>query len=361
MIHALFLPFVHFIMRFRCGYSVCSLCIACLLFFLAAPGEAKPVPIILVEDGQPVNLQQQKYKKLFQELEKEHKFLPTELEKIFQGQKISKRVLELMDKQWKQRPYYEYFPLFLTAKSIRTGKEKIRMHKDLLDRIEKKFRVEREVIVAIWGIETRYGANQGNFNILQTLNTLFAAYPRRADFFRNELVHFLILCRDHGVDPKTAVGSYAGAFGQAQFMPSSFRRFAVSFDGNDHCDLWNSVPDALASIANYLKVHGWKQGTPVYVELGNTLKDKQLIAAQEKGRKGRVPWDLVRAVQKKDIPPSPGGLPLSVIGLELNPKTSTQAYRYVAGYPNFHTITEYNHSLFYGMAVSELAEQLKEK
>ena len=347
-------------MKFRCGYS-CSLCIACLLLLFFAIGEAKPVPTILVEDGQPINLQQPKYKKLFQELEQEHTFQPTELERIFQGQKISKRVLELMDKQWKRRPYYEYYALFLTPKTIRTGKEKLQMHKELLDRIEKKFGVEREIIVAIWGIETRYGANQGGFNILQTLNTLFDAYPRRAEFFRKELIQFLILCREHSVDPKTAVGSYAGAFGQAQFMPSSFRRFAVSFDDNNHSDLWNSVPDALASIANYLKVHGWQQGTPVYVELGNTLKDKRLIAAQEEGRKGRVPWDLVRTLQKKDLPPSLGTRPLSIIGLELDPKISRQAYRYVAGYPNFHTITEYNHSLFYGMAVSELAEQLKKK
>ena len=350
-------------MKFRCGYSICVFCVACLLFF--AISEAKPVPTVLVEDGQPVNLQQEKYRKLFRELEQKYQFQSTELEQLFQGQKISKRVLELMDKQWKRRPYYEYFPLFLTPKTIWTGRKKLQMHKELLGRIEKKFGVEREVIVAIWGIETRYGVNQGKFNILQTLNTLFDAYPRRADFFRKELVQFLILCREHGVDPKTALGSYAGAFGQAQFMPSSFRRFAVSFDGNEQCDLWSSVPDALASIANYLKVHGWKQGTPVYVELGNTLKDKQLIAAKEEGRKGRVPWELVRAVQKnvqkKDLPPSPGRLPLSIIGYELNPKTSKHAYRYVAGYPNFHTITEYNHSLFYGMAVSELAEQLKEK
>ncbi|MCI5161636.1 MAG: lytic transglycosylase [Candidatus Electrothrix sp. AX5] len=358
-------------MKFCCGYSVYtlyySLCITCLLFFFAATGEAepKPTPAVPVKDDQVINLQQQKYKKLFQELEQEHAFQPAELEKIFQGLKISKRVLELMDKQSKRRPYYEYFPLFLTAKSIQTGKEKLQLHKELLDRIEKKFGVEREVIVAIWGIETRYGTNQGGFNILQTLNTLFDAYPRRADFFRKELIQYLLLCREHGVDPKTAVGSYAGAFGQAQFMPSSFRRFAVSFDGNDHCDLWNSIPDALASIANYMKLHGWVQGTPVYVELGNTLKDKQLIAAKEEGRKGRVPWDLVRAVQKtvqkKDLPPSPGGLPLSIISLELDPKKFDHAYRYVAGYPNFHTITEYNHSLFYGMAVSELAEQLGEK
>lgn len=162
--------------------------------------------------------------------------------------------------------------------------------------------MKREIVVAIWGIETRYGSNQGGFYILQTLNTLFDAYPRRAEFFRGELIQFLVLCREHGIDPRTAKGSYAGAFGQAQFMPSSFRRFAVSFDGNEQCDLWSSVPDALASIANYLKQHGWEQGTPIYVELGNTLMDKRLRAVMEEGRKGRIPWELVRAVQKKDLP-----------------------------------------------------------
>ncbi len=342
------------------AYLVAFFVLSCLLFFVPGTGAAKKTPSSSVKDGQSINLQQEKYRKLFQELEQNYQFQSAELTQIFQDQKISRRVLELMDKQWKRRPYYEYFPLFLTPKTIRTGKKKLQIYKDLLGRIEKQFGVEREIIVAIWGIETRYGANQGGFNILQTLNTLFAAYPRRADFFRKELIQFLILCREHGVDPRTAKGSYAGAFGQAQFMPSSFRRFAVSFDDNEQCDLWNSVPDALASIANYIKLHGWKEGTPVYVELGNSLKDKRLRTAMEEGRKGRISWDLVQAVQKKDLPPSPDGMPLSIIGLELDPKKSQHAYRYVAGYPNFHTITEYNHSLFYGMAVSELAEQLKE-
>lgn len=331
---------------------------ALLLLALPAAVVAKPKPVIIVEDNQPINLRQAKYKELFRELEREHQFNPDELHRIFKGQKISKRVLELMDKQWKSRPYYKYSPLFLTPKSILTGRIKLELYKELLDRIERKFGVDREIIVAIWGIETRYGGNQGSFNILRTLNTLFDAYPRRSEFFRKELVHFLVLCRENGIDPHTAKGSYAGAFGQAQFMPSSFLTYAVSFDGNEQCDLWSSVPDALASIANYIKRHGWVLDAPVYAELGNALKDKRLTAAKEKGREGRVPWQLVHDAQNADIPPSPGELPLSIIGLQLDPKKSAHAFRYVAGYPNFHTITEYNHSVFYGMAVSELAESL---
>ena len=337
---------------FRCSLWFCSLLILALLCAVPATVLAEPKAADLVKDGQLIDLKQAKYKIMFKELEQKHHFKPDELQRIFKEQKISQRVLELMDQPWEAKPYYQYFPLFLTPKNILTGRMKLKKHKELFDRIEKKYGVNREVITAIWGIETRYGSNQGDFNILQTLNTLFAAYPKRSKFFGEQLIHFLILCKENGIDPHTAKGSYAGAFGQAQFIPTSFQSYAVSFDGNDQSDLWNSVPDALASIANYLKHHGWILDTPVYAELGNKLKGKELIAAMKKGRKGRVPWQLVHDLQRADIPSAPKGTPLSIIDLQLTPKQS----RYVAGYPNFHAITEYNHSNMYGMAVSELAE-----
>lgn len=313
----------------------------------------------LVQDGQLINLQQPKYKELFRELEQKHHFSTEELRQIFTGQKISKKVLELMDRPWEAKPYYKYFPLFITAQNILTGKAKLREHKELLDRIERKFGVNRETIVAIWAVETRYGTNQGDFNVLQTLNTLFDAYPRRADFFREQLVHFLLLCKENKVDPHTVNGSYAGAFGQTQFIPSSFRDFAVSFDGDQKRDVWNSVPDVLASIANYIQKHGWVLNTPVYAELGHELKDRRLIETFKQDRKGRIAWQIVRDTQRSNLPPSPGGRPLSIVGLELDPQQSTQTFRYVAGYPNFQAITEWNHSNRYAMAVTELAEAFK--
>ena len=321
---------------------------------------AKPKAADLVTDGQPINLQQEKYKKLFTELKTEHQFTDQELESIFQDQKISRRVLELMDKQWEARPYYKYFPLFITDKTIRTGKEKVDEYKEILDRVEKELGVDREIVVAIWGIETRYGTNLGGFNVLKTLNTLFDAYPRRSSFFRKQLVHFLVLCKENNVDPKSVEGSYAGAFGQTQFIPSSFRAYAVSFDGDDKRDVWNSVPDVLASIANYLKQFHWTLHAPVYAELGHTLKDQRLIAANLKGRKGRVDWTIVRDVQDPDIPPSPQNKSLSIVGLELPPE-GEYSTRYVAGYPNFQAITQWNHSNRYAMAVTELAEAIKGK
>ncbi len=314
----------------------------------------------LVKDGQPIDLKQKKYQLLFHELKSKYHFSDQELHSIFKGQRISRRVLELMDRQWEARPYYKYAPLFLTKGKIADGKKKLIQYKKLLDRIEEEIGVDREVVIAIWGIETRYGSRQGRYNVLQTLNTLFDAYPRRAQFFRKQLIAFLLLCRENRVDPKSVVGSYAGAFGQTQFIPTSFRAYAVSFDGDDKRDVWHSVPDILASIANYLKQFHWTLDAPVYAELGHSLNNQQLIAAKLKGRKGRVPWSVVRAAQQVDLPPSPGNKPLSIIALEL-PPGSKYAFRYVAGYPNFQAITEWNHSNRYAMAVAELAEAIRGK
>ncbi|WP_417911332.1 lytic murein transglycosylase [Candidatus Electronema sp. PJ] len=341
-----------------------SFFLAALLFSLSAAnlvaGQSQgPKAADLVQDGQLINLQEPKYKALFQELEQQHHFRPEELRQIFHGQKISKKVLELMDRPWEAKPYYKYFPLFLTPQNIQTGKEKLWQYREVLDRVEQQFGVDREFIVAIWGVETRYGTNQGDFKVLPTLNTLFDAYPKRSDFFREQLVHFLLLCKENGIDPQTIKGSYAGAFGQTQFIPSSFRAFAVSFDGNQQKDVWNSVPDVLASIANYIKKHGWVLNAPVYAELGSKLQNGRLTEAMDKGwKKGRVPWQLVREMQQANLPPSPGNRPLSIVGLELDPQQSPQAFRYIAGYPNFQAITEWNHSNRYAMAVVELAEKL---
>ncbi len=345
-------------------FNVCTICLltlSFLLIFSSAPLSAadKPKAADLVKDGQLIDLQHQKYQKLFKELEEQHQFSQQELQTIFKGQTIYRKVLVLMDRQWESQPYYKYSPLFITRKNIAKGKKKLKKHKQLLDRVEATFGVDREIVIAIWAIESRYGTSQGKHNVLNTLNTLFDAYPRRSDFFRNELINFLALCKENNVDPHTVHGSYAGAFGQTQFIPSSYRSYSVSFDGDDKRDVWNSVPDILASIANYLKQYHWTLDAPMYGELGHQLMDHRLIAAKEKGRKGRVERQLVMDSQKVNLAPSPDNRPLSIIGLELNPKKSKHKFRYIAGYPNFQAITEWNHSNRYAMAVTELAEAFK--
>ncbi len=322
-----------------------------------AQTQTAPLAADLVEDNQPIDFRGQKFTDFFIELQDRHQFTAAQLRSIFTGLTIDRRVLVLMDRQGEAKPYYQYAPLFITNTIIQTGREKLAEYQTVLDRIEDTFGVNREVVVSIWGIETRYGANQGNFEVLRTLTTLFAAYPRRATFFGRELVHFLLLCRENGLDPRTIKGSYAGAFGQTQFIPSSFRRYAVSFDGDRSRDVWNSVPDVLASIANYLKHFGWTLDAPLYAELGTRLNSQQLIHTEQVGRRGRISAQVVEQVQQVQLPPVPGNKPVSIVALELPPSAKAEK-RYLAGYPNFHAITEWNHSNRYAMAVTELAEAL---
>ena len=309
----------------------------------------------LVRDGQPIDITSSRYQGLFKELRLRHHFSREELEALFSQVTIKKRVLELMDSQWEAKPYYQYYPLFITDAVVREGREKISQYADILQRMEKEIGVEKEIVVAIWGIETRFGKHKGAFNLFQTLNTMFDAYPRRRAFYRQQLVHFLLLCRENNVDPLSVTGSYGAAFGQTQFIPSSFREYAVDFDGDGKRDVWNSVPDILASIANYLKRFGWVYHAPIYVELGRKLNSEELRRAYEKGRKGFVDVKTVARVQHLDLPPAPGNRKVTIVGLELK----NGQMRYVAGYPNFQAITAWNNSNRYAMAVTELAEKFR--
>lgn len=336
--------------------------ILCFFFFIAySYADAAPKKAAdLVEDGQLIDTTHPKYKKLFTELREQHDFSQSELDVLFAEVKIHRRVLELMDKQWEAKPYYIYRKLFITSSLIKKGKKKLEEHKDILDKVEQEIGVDREIVVAIWGIETRYGTNLGGFNVFQTLNTLFDAYPRRSGFFRKQLIHFLLLCRENNFDPKIIQGSYAGAFGQTQFIPSSFRAYAVSFDGDDKRDVFNSTEDILASIASYLKNFKWGMDAPIYAEIGPELRSPELIKVKAKGRKGRIDHRKVNEVQKLNIPAPPDGAKVSIIGLEVSPLRGG-GLRYIAGYPNFRAITAWNNSNRYAMAVTELAQLLIEE
>lgn len=334
-----------------------------LLLFTAILGPScfaaeKPKAADLVKDGQPIDLTSERYTKLFAELQSEHNFSGEELAALFSGVAIDKKVLELMDRQWEAKPYYKYRTLFITPKTITKGKKMVAKHRDLLDRIETELGVDKEVVIAIWGIESRFGTHTGRYGVFQTLNTLFDAYPRRSAFFRKQLIYFLTVCRDNNMDPLEIKGSYAGAFGQTQFIPSSFHEYAVSFDGDEIRDVFNSTEDILASIANYLRRFHWTLNAPVYIDLGSDLKSEKLISTHLKGRKGKIEYQVVEQAQGIDLPPPPENRKLTIVGLEKDPDKGG-GYRYVAGYPNFQAITQWNHSNRYAMAVTELAEAIE--
>ena len=342
--------------------TVCSLLVLVFLVFASLPAamayaDIQPKAADLVKDGQLIDLTSLRYQGLFKELRLRNNFSQEEIDRLFAGVTIKQRVLELMDTQWEAKPYYLYYPLFITPEVVAEGREKLAVNRELLDKIEKEIGVAREIVVAIWGVETRYGQHKGAFNLFQTLNTMFDAYPRRSNFYREQLVHFLLLCKENHIDPLTVTGSYGGAFGQTQFIPSSFRDYAVDFDLDGSRDVWNSTPDVLASIANYLHRFGWVFHAPIYHEIGPVLKSETLEKAYKTGRKGFVSVAEVAQAQGVTMPPAPENKEVTIVGLELE----DGGMRYVAGYPNFQAITAWNNSNRYAMAVVELAEKLSGK
>ena len=347
-----------FISSFITRHLLC-ICLMAVMLCSSLPlfAQEQPKAADLVVNNQPIDVHTEKYSELFRELRDVHGFSQQELDTLFEGLAIDRKVLELMDKQWEAKPYYEYWPLFITPSVIATGKKKLKEYEALLNRIESELGVDREYVIAIWGIESRFGANHGKYGVFRTLNTLFDAYPRRATFFRNQLVQFLILCRQNQINPLEVKGSYAGAFGQTQFIPSSFQEYAVSFDGDARRDVFGSIDDILASIANYLRRFKWTLDAPVYVDIGSELRSDKLVQANRTGRKALVDWHEVAAAQGLRLPPPPQNRGLTIVGLEVHPMEGG-GFRYVAGYPNFQAITAWNNSNRYAMAVSELAEAL---
>ena len=222
-----------------------------------------------------------------------------------------------------------YKKLFIEDKRIKNGKKFIQDNLNSLERAEKEFGVPKEIIVSILGIETRYGKIMGNYRVIDSLMTLGFDYPRRADFFKDELIKFFLLTRENDLNIYEIKGSYAGAMGYGQFISSSYRAYAVDFDGDNSIDLFNSVDDAIGSIANYLKVHGWKKnGTIVYKSKPNNVRNIY------------KPHNSL----SKFIP-----LSFNENGIDV----------YFIGDDNFVAITKYNRSHFYAMAVYYLSEEFK--
>ncbi|MDR2030807.1 MAG: lytic murein transglycosylase B [Azoarcus sp.] len=229
-------------------------------------------------------------------------------------------------------------------------------HADTLRRAEQQYGVPPEIILAILGIETIYGRNTGGFETLSALATLAFDYPPRADLFRNELEALFLLAMEQGRDPASYTGSYAGALGWPQFLPSSVRRYAVDFDGDGRIDFDNGADDAIGSIANYLREYGWQAGA--------------LIAIKARLLPGATPAPLIEAgieptlgparLVAAGIRPASGRLPAADAAL-IDLETPGATTEYWLGYHNFYVITRYNHSSFYAMAVAELARTLRKR
>ena len=249
------------------------------------------------------------------------------------------------------KPWKEYRPIFLTEARINRGVEFWKQHAEALARAEREYGVPAQVIVAIIGVETFFGRNTGNWRVIDALATLGFDYPPRADFFRKELREFLLLTREQQVDPLSLKGSYAGAMGLPQFMPSSFRAYAVDFDHDGHIDIWNDPEDAIGSVASYFQRHGWVAGDPVATRArvaGTRFADgltQGLEPVKSVGDLRQLGWTPLDAVDDR----------YAVTAFRLE---GEQGDEFWMGLPNFYVITRYNRSVMYALAVHQLSAAL---
>ena len=221
-----------------------------------------------------------------------------------------------------------------------------------LKKASQQYGVPSEIRVAIIGVETRYGRHKGGFPVIDSLATLAFAYPPRSKFFRSELKEFLLMTREEKIDPLKQMGSYAGAMGMPQFISSSFRNYAIDFDGDGYRDLWNNPADAIGSVANYFKRHGWKKDQPVVARVTTTGKEfKSLI-----GGKLKPNWTY-RKLKKHGIE-FKQKYPDQQKGILLELDSGTKQPEYWVGWQNFYVISRYNHSSRYSMAVYQLAQEI---
>jgi membrane-bound lytic murein transglycosylase B len=249
----------------------------------------------------------------------------------------------------------EYRPIFLTDKRTKEGKQFIQENRALLDRAYEVYGVSPEIIAAIIGVETFYGRITGKHGVLESLATLAFDYPPRSKFFKRELSEFLVLANAEGWPAEKVLGSYAGAMGMPQFISSSYRQYAVDFDGDGLRDLFGSTADVIGSVANYLAVHGWVKNAPIAERWISGLDDKPSVRALV--RKSLKPAHTAELVTKTGFKSSK--IARATRGDRLVSVMTMKGQRYEefwVGYKNFYVITRYNHSRLYAMAVYQLAK-----
>lgn len=287
-------------------------------------------------------VKQPEVKKFIQHMVSRYKFKKTELVRLFTQVKMRPKVIQSVKAPLEQKPWATYQMIFVTEWRIREGVKFWEKYQAALDRAEAIYGIPASIIVATIGIETKYGKHTGEYPVIDALANLAFGDTNRSKFFKSELEHFLLLAREQHLNPRTITGSYAGAIGQPQFMPSSYRNYAVNFSGTGKIDLSHNEIDVIGSIANYYKKHGWKTNDPV------------TIPASIHG--GKYQFHLIphRSISRAEL------LEAGVI------QTKNQKYRllelqghygneYWLGFHNFEVIKRYNPSDLYAMAVYQLS------
>ncbi|MDQ7733612.1 lytic murein transglycosylase B [Halomonas sp. SpR1] len=284
----------------------------------------------------------------------------TWLEEVLGQAKYTQSVLDAMEGAAERRlKWYEYRAIFLTQQRIEEGAEFIDAHADALARAENTYGVPAEVITAIIGVETYYGRHKGQHRVLDSLATLAFHHPTRGAFFRGELAAFLRIAYEQKVDPTELRGSYAGAMGYPQFIPTSYQAYAVDFDGDGRRDLWENPVDAIGSVANYFAEHNWQPGGDIYHQAsGFEVLPIELLQELSFNQTSPPAMSVAQLAAHGVEAEEPLDDNLLVMPLALEFAGGETRYR--LGEYNFYVITRYNHSHLYAMAVTELAEAIAE-
>ncbi|MDE0286490.1 MAG: lytic murein transglycosylase B [Gammaproteobacteria bacterium] len=282
----------------------------------------------------------------------EYGYEATELNDVLGRVELSEKVIAAITRPAEAFPWHRYRAIFIKPGRIKGGAEFWRRNQAQLERAAEKYGVPVEILVAVIGVETKYGRITGGFKVINSLSTLAFDYPKRSRFFTSELKHFLLLAREQSLDPHTLAGSYAGAMGIPQFMPSSYRAYAVDFDDDGLTDIWDNPADAIGSVGNYLKEHGWRKGAGITSPA--TVPDSDISALLTKGLEPKL------AVADMTEAGVTAGTELDasekVKLLELENRDGNE---YWLARHNFYVITRYNHSALYAMAVYQLAEAIR--
>ncbi len=285
-----------------------------------------------------------------QRMASESDYTERELVELFSSVKKQEHLFAQLDRPAeKELDWYQYRSIFIKDQRVELGVQFWREHRELLAKVSENTGVPPEIIVAIIGVETFYGIYKGKDPVFDSLVTLAFDYPPRASFFSSELREFLLLVKEQGFDARELRGSYAGAMGMPQFIASSYRAYAVDFDGDGQINLFDSVADIAGSVANYFVRHGWERGGRVARPLD--LGEDHSISRFEPGVKPEYKWgDLKRSGLSSQFEI---GEDTPVALIELKQRDHSE---YWAGFQNFYVITRYNHSELYAMAVYQLAK-----
>lgn len=298
-------------------------------------------------------------KSFIDDFSKRHQYPKASLTALFENVKKQSQVLEAIQRPAeKKKTWQEYRKIFVTPKRINEGLQFWAENAQTLAAAERRFGVPPEIVVAILGVETFYGRYEGKYPVLDSLVTLGFDYPPRQKFFRSELEHFLLLAQEEKLDPLSIKGSYAGAMGKSQFISSSYRQYAIDFDENGKRDLWESNEDAIGSVANYFKRHGWLVNQPITIPV--TIRGDRYTALLDKGLK---PSASVSELPQFDVEVGTNLYEQELYGQEkvaLLELKNDNSEEYWAGFNNFYVITRYNHSHMYAMAVYQLSQQIKQ-